>query len=751
MENKTPIGYAPGSRLSESYRVLTLLGRGGMGEVYLVEHVETGDLRAAKVMVARTGAPIERLRAFHQEALAMLNLGTHPFVVRLYELLEIGRDTVLVMEFIAGTHGCTTLQDYIQRTQDYTDRLLGVWAVQICVGMEHALAHGMEGHRDIKPANLLVGIDGFVKIADFGLALAASRVPDVIGDRRDEPTFFQQLRSIDGRSTCGTPGYIAPELLLGGRASPQSDMFSLGVTLWQLAARSMEMPFPVAFAGDVPAYQAAVLRSVMAGEIRPLDSPFYPLIRRCLQAEPAKRFGDFPALREAIKNAAKHAGMLATDFIVKEGFTGEFDDYVNRGLSYLALGRINRALRILDRAIEHAPLSERAIEARAEALYQRGDEAGALKDFKAANRLNPERDAPIIGIAKTLIALDEFHSAIGHLDRVLARNPGNLDALVEKSGAEARRGRGDVAHALLLKVLKADPQHALAHEYLGRVLGVENDLAGAVLSLSRSLEINPLNTPARLALAALQTEAGQLPAATQQYLLAQALHHGDSEGLNIVAAHMAENGHAEDAIKLFRELATMEPDAQPAMLVNIGNAQINLGDEGAAAASFKQALEVDSGYALAYRRLGNLEDWNENSADAAEYYARACDYDPTDPVNQSSAGTAYLRNGEPEKARQHLSESLRLLPEQPRMLYNLAVAHLGCDEPEGAVDRLTEAVRMDRRYTNAWQLKAQIEVQIGRPAEAAESVRQALDGALDMPAKQAESLRAFAQANGLSI
>lgn len=751
MEDNHPPGYAPGSYLSDSYRVRTLLGRGGMGEVYLVEHVETGDLRAAKVMRARAGAPIERLRAFHQEALAMLNLGTHPFVVRLYELLELGRDTVLVMEFIAGAQGCTSIQDYIQRTQDYTDRQLGVWAVELCVGMEHALAHGMEAHRDIKPANLLVGMDGLVKIADFGLALAASRVPDAIGNRGDEPMFFQQLMSIDGRSTCGTPGYIAPELMLGGRASPQSDMFSLGVTLWQLADRSMEMPFPVAFAGDIPAYQEALLRSVMAGEIRPLDSPFYPVIRRCLHSEPAKRFDGFPALREAIKSAAKQAGLLAMDFIVKEGFEGEFDDYVNRGRAYLALGRVNRALRILDRAVELDPLSARAIEARAETLYQRGDEAGALKEFKAANQLKPEWDAPIIGIAKTLVELDEFDSAIQHLDRVLAQHPGNLDALVEKSGAEARRGQRDLARALLLKALKADPQHALAHEYLGRMLWVENDLHGAARSLLRSLDINPLNTSARLALAALLTVAEQPEAATQHYLLAQALHHGDSEGLNLVATHMAENGHAKEAIKLFRELATMEPDALPAMLVNIGNAQINLGDEDAAAASFREALKADPTYALAYRRLGNLEDWNEKRGDAASYYARACFYEPANPLNQSSAGTAYLRNDEPEKARDYLSESLRLLPEQPQVLYNLAVALLRCGEPEAAVDRLREAVQMDSRYTNAWQMKARIEVQIGRPAEAIESLRRALDGASDMSAEQAGNLRAFAQENNLPI
>jgi len=294
MQSNTEAELHPGSRLGDSYRIKALLGRGGMGDVYLVEQEGSGNLRAAKVMHARSGASPEHLLRFRQEALSMLRLGTHTFVVQAYEILELGRDTVIVMEYVAPVQGCTSAQDYIVRTQDYNDQTLGIWAVQFCVGMEYALANSIEAHRDIKPANLLIDSGVYLKIADFGVALAASHVPESFTFRQDEPTLFQQLHSIDGRSICGTPGYIAPELLLSGQASPQSDMFSFGVTLWQLAARRMELPFPVMFRESVAAFQEDILRALDRGEVRELNSLFFPVIRRCLSKVPDSRYPRFP-------------------------------------------------------------------------------------------------------------------------------------------------------------------------------------------------------------------------------------------------------------------------------------------------------------------------------------------------------------------------------------------------------------------------------------------------------------------------
>jgi serine/threonine protein kinase len=105
---------------------------------------------------------------------------------------------------------------------------------------------GPPGHQARKPA---IGSNPFLKIADFGLALAASHHPAVVDDTPKQIWQLQWLESADGRLTCGTPGYIAPSFA-GGKASPQSDMFSFGVTLWQLTVRSLASRMRSTFGGD---------------------------------------------------------------------------------------------------------------------------------------------------------------------------------------------------------------------------------------------------------------------------------------------------------------------------------------------------------------------------------------------------------------------------------------------------------------------------------------------------------------------
>jgi serine/threonine protein kinase len=299
--------HAVGDAICDEYVVRLPLGKGGMGEVYLVEHATSGELRAAKVMRVRDNATAADLVGFRQEALSLLNVEVHPMIVKLFDVREQGKDIVLLMEYVAPASGCTTLQDFLVRKQDYNDRLLGAWAVEFCVGMEHALACGMTAHRDIKPANLLWGSGPWLKIANFGLALAVSRHPGLIDGSPTRPTQLHWMKSADGRGTCGTPGYVAPELFFGGKASPQSDMFSFGVTLWQLAARSLASPYEVGMRGDATEYQRAILERAVAHQVRRIDSPFFEVIRRCLVPDPARRYPDFSALREAVKSAVKAA------------------------------------------------------------------------------------------------------------------------------------------------------------------------------------------------------------------------------------------------------------------------------------------------------------------------------------------------------------------------------------------------------------------------------------------------------------
>ena len=140
------------------------------------------------------------------------------------------------------------------------------------------------------PQIFLLNSGAFLKIADFGLALAVSPRAALADDTPRKPSQLQWLKSADGTLMPGTPGYVAPELFVGGKASHQSDMFSFGVTLWKLAARSLDSPYDVKFQGDPSKYQYATLERVLAHRVKRIKSPLFEVIHRCVAPDPAQRF-----------------------------------------------------------------------------------------------------------------------------------------------------------------------------------------------------------------------------------------------------------------------------------------------------------------------------------------------------------------------------------------------------------------------------------------------------------------------------
>jgi serine/threonine protein kinase/Tfp pilus assembly protein PilF len=736
----------PSERLADRYVVRALLGRGGMGEVYLVEEASTGALRAAKVLRARASASLADLQSFRREAVSLLNLGTHPFVIRLYELHDLGRDTLLVMEYVAPDNGCTSLQDFIARTSDYTDSMLGTWAVEFCVGMEHAISAGIEAHRDIKPANILVGVGPFLKIADFGLALAATRHPSVIGGR-SAVTSFQRLRSAEAKMVCGTPGYIAPEIFAGsGKAGAQSDMFSFGVTLWQLAARTLQMPFEARFSGDIDGYQMRLYREALARRIRQVETPFLEVIRRCLDPEPSMRYASFPALREDIKAALKRNGLRAMDFIVKPGFRGTLDEYVSRARGYLVLGRRARALRLLDRAVEHDASSLPARLVRGDVYLEMGDPYRALNEFTSAQTLEPDSDSAAIGMARAHLDTGQDEAAERVLAPVLKRHPQNTEARLQHASMLSRRGQHDAALKLIDGVLQDVPDHATAHEFRGRALWTKGNLLAAKDALMRSLAADPMRVSAGLVLATVMGELQDFASEQQAYDRLIARYRSEPEILNEVAVHMSENGRPERAVPLFRLAAEVDggTEAQATALVNQGNALLNMGDREGARAEFASAIQASPRYALAHARLGEWEMDHGDPRRGAELLTAAADLEPSDASHNASAGTALLRLGDFARAQVYLTRSLQLAPKQPLVRYNLAVAHIRQGDASSSLQQLAFAVKEEPRYGRGWYLKAQIEGRAGKVADATKSAAEGLKHASTLSAEEVEGLRALA-------
>ncbi|TMW73170.1 Stk1 family PASTA domain-containing Ser/Thr kinase [Alteribacter natronophilus] len=207
-----------GSRINERYKILDRIGGGGMADVYLAHDIILDRDVAVKVLKEQFSRDDDFIRRFHREAEAASSLA-HPNVVNVYDVGEENGLYYIVMEYVKGQ----TLKEYIQRQ----DGMKVDEAVSIMGAVASAIAHAHANHiihRDIKPHNILIGEDGQAKITDFGIARAIS-----------EATITHT------NSILGSVHYLSPEQARGGHVTYKSDIYSLGIVLYEMIAG--EVPF----------------------------------------------------------------------------------------------------------------------------------------------------------------------------------------------------------------------------------------------------------------------------------------------------------------------------------------------------------------------------------------------------------------------------------------------------------------------------------------------------------------------------
>ncbi len=214
-------------RTVSHYQVLSLLGAGGMGEVYLAHDPRLDRTVALKILPGELAADADRMQRFTREAKAASALN-HPNVATIYDVGESDGISFIVMEHVEGE----TLQERIGRR--LTPSEVVDIAVQAADALDLAHAKGIT-HRDIKPANLMLTDRGHVKVLDFGVAkMARGDDPVRDGDWSVEP------RTAIG-SVIGSGPYMSPEQIAGSGVDPRSDIFSLGIVIFQMATG--QLPF----------------------------------------------------------------------------------------------------------------------------------------------------------------------------------------------------------------------------------------------------------------------------------------------------------------------------------------------------------------------------------------------------------------------------------------------------------------------------------------------------------------------------
>jgi uncharacterized RDD family membrane protein YckC len=265
-----PVSFGP-------YRILHLLGKGGMGSVYEVEHEETGRRLALKVLGQAIGSEELRARFIREGRLAAAI--RHPHVVGVFAAEEIEGVPVIAMELLSQG----SLADQVTRDGPLPPAKAVDAVLQIIDGLEAAQASGIL-HRDVKPANCFVNAEGQVKVGDFGLSIS---------------TFAKNEASLtQSGASMGTPSFAAPEQLRGDALDGRADIYSVGATLYFLLTGR-----PAHAADNLGALIAAVLTKSPAdpSTLQPgIPAPLARVVMRCLERDKTRRPKTYESLRAAL-------------------------------------------------------------------------------------------------------------------------------------------------------------------------------------------------------------------------------------------------------------------------------------------------------------------------------------------------------------------------------------------------------------------------------------------------------------------
>jgi len=677
-----------GDRLAR-YEIRGFLGAGGMGEVYRAHDERLERDVAIKVLPEALTHDRDRLRRFEREARAAAALN-HPNILDVHDLGEHQGRTFMVTELLEGE----SLHPVIA-SGDLTLTKAAEYGRQIATGLAAAHDSGIT-HRDLKPANLFLTTEGQIKILDFGLAKLA-RPEHSPAEFSLSPT--QSLETEAGVAM-GTPGYMAPEQLQGKPADHRSDVFSLGVVLYQMV--SGEHPFPGATTAEI---QAGILKeeAPSLSRVNPKVPPLLEhLVARCLEKRPGDRFqsardllfaleelstGEVttrdrrvrsPWLRRAslaavavavvliaavIFQRSSHGvpfqerdWLLITDF---ENLTDDatFDRALNPALtvaieqsSYvnvLSRDSIQPVLRqmkredvtTIDEALGREIARRKGIDViLVPSISHLGNRYALTASLKDASTGSTytSRLAQAEGIDEVLPALD-------HLSQEIRRDLGETLASITE--------RSEPLAAATTSSLKALEQFSLARDRHNR-----SDFAGARRLYESALQIDPEFTSAKVCLALLHFDSYMDDRDPDEgtRLLNEALEDIDSltdlERFRILSAHARHVEHdPERAIEMYRVLLSTYPDL-PAAHQNLARLYQGLGRYDDAIAEYTETIRIDPNQIIAYnglvyllRRLGEVDA-------TIEWATREIEIDETQVWPHMNLCIAYLAKDDVERA-----------------------------------------------------------------------------------------------------
>jgi serine/threonine protein kinase/outer membrane protein assembly factor BamD (BamD/ComL family) len=370
-----------GEILGNRYKIIREIGSGGMAWVYLAEDLSEGTQVAAKVLYPQFSEDISYIQRFNREAKLAISLNE----LHIVRVLDYGatRDIhYLIMEHIEGRDLLEILEE--KGPLSY-EEVLNI-AFQVAKALEHASQHGIV-HRDIKPQNLMVTADGTVKVCDFGIARAVA------------------LPSLTQSGFVGSPYYISPEQAMGENVDVRSDIYSLGIVMYQML--SGKLPFDAKSPWSIISQHIASKPPSLRLNNTDLPEAVEHLVNRAMAKRPEDRFQTPVELIQAVEDVFSGKEVTAVKPPVPErDIAGLVEDLYRRALEASQAEEWQRAVNLFNQVINLRPDYEDATERLAEA----GRQARLSALYSAANRaLEAKRWQEAIDELSEIVAIDAHY------------------------------------------------------------------------------------------------------------------------------------------------------------------------------------------------------------------------------------------------------------------------------------------------------------------------------------------------------
>jgi serine/threonine-protein kinase len=731
-----------GSKLGP-YEILSPLGAGGMGEVYLAHDARLSRDVAIKVLPADRTLDESARQRFLREARAASALN-HPNIITIYEA-----DTYNDVAFIAMEHVRGRTVAELLRARSLADAEAVAWAAQIADALSKAHAAGII-HRDLKPGNVMVTEDGLVKVLDYGLAKVEMVAKGATAGAGGPPSSAETMSrlSMPG-STLGTLSYMSPEQARGEPVDARSDIFSLGIVLFEMLTR--ELPFT----GD---NFLAVLHSLHFGAprdlryLRPDLAPYVAaVVGGCLQKLPADRYqnaaeiardlragavsgvalaiGSSPASAVGLQTAAQSSAVaqgVSSAGVVQPAARKSSRRWQRGGVvallvllaALLAVPAVRHRMSLLweepqpASGATNAPVPDNpfALQHQAEAYLERWDVPDNLdRSIALLNRaLEIDHDyAPAYAsltfayFEKNRINADPqwAKQASQSAARAVQLNSDLADAHLAAGVAAMLAGKGNDAEEEFRKAADLDPKSPKPHFWMGFKFSAAGNSKAAEKELTRALALDPDHWRARMNLGLLYYKTARYADSATVWEQVSKLTPDNFIVLNNLAAVYHQLDRYEDAAAVLQRSLQIRPDAYT--YGNLGTLRFFQGRYEDAVPVFEKAVKLEANEYLWWGNLGDGYRWapgqRAKAAPAYENAIRLARERLAAHADDQDARTylaLYLaKTGNKNAALAEVAKFDAAPTKEAETLFRSAVVHELCGERDAAVATLSAAAK----------------------------------------------------------